>query len=58
MRQAMRTSRQLTPKHIDPEQHDCTDRHRGNERAASLISEIAMLEGPYPLEKTLKLNCT
>lgn len=54
----MRTTRQLTPKHIDPEQHNCTDRHRGNERAASLISETAMLEGPYPLEKTLKLNCT
>lgn len=41
----MRTARQLTPKQIDSKQH--TEADRGNERAASLISERATLECPY-----------
>ena len=42
----MCTARQLTPKQIDSNRHREAD--RGNERAASLISEIATLECPHP----------
>lgn len=45
-RQSTCTARQLTPKQIDSNRHREAD--RGNERAASLISEIATLECPHP----------
>ena len=45
-RQSKRTARQLTLKQIDSDRH--RDADRGNERAASLISEIATLECPHP----------
>lgn len=48
----MRTARQLTPKQIDSKQH--TEADRGNERAASLISERATLECPPYIHHAMK----
>ena len=58
MRQSMGTTRQLTRKQIDFKQHtgDYTEADRGNERAVSLISEIATLECPHPLELIPKVQ--